>query len=290
VAAGEDPPGMQYVAPYAAMTMAEFFMQQGKDVVLAFDDLTCHARAYRELSLLLHQTPGREAYPGDIFHVQAQLLERATQLAPHAGGGSITALPVVETQAQNLSAYIPTNLISITDGQVYLSPVHFQKGILPAVDVGRSVSRVGDAAQPLAYRAITRGLRLGYAQFHELEQFARFAPQLDDETRRLLRHGRRLREILKQPEGDVMSVEEQLGILLPAVAGVLDPLPIDAMPAAVARLRTVLRESLPELVDRVRRNEPLTESDRLTIVEASRRRLNDLVSGTMSAGGNASEE
>jgi F-type H+/Na+-transporting ATPase subunit alpha len=168
VAPSEDPPGVQYIAPYAATTMAEYLMEQGRDVLIVYDDLTHHARSYRELSLLLRRPPGREAYPGDIFYIHSRLLERSTHLRDELGGGSLTALPIVETQAQNLSAYIPTNLISITDGQIYLSPDLFQNAILPAVDVGRSVSRVGGKTQLPAYRAVAGELRLAYTQFEEL--------------------------------------------------------------------------------------------------------------------------
>jgi F-type H+-transporting ATPase subunit alpha len=208
VAGGEDAPGLQFVAPYAATAMAEHFMAQGRDVLIVHDDLTRHARAYRQLSLLLRRPPGREAYPGDIFYIHARLLERATQLRAEHGGGSLTALPVVETQAQNLSAYIPTNLISITDGQIYLSPGLFEKGHLPAIDIGVSVSRVGGKAQLPAFRAVAGDLRLMYAQFEELETFARFGTQLDAETRRKLTRGLRVREVLKQREGDHLDPPE----------------------------------------------------------------------------------
>ena len=174
VAEGNDPPGLSYIAPYAATTIAEEFMRQGDDVLIVYDDLTHHARAYRELSLLLRRPPGREAFPGDIFYIHSRLLERATHLHPDLGGGSLTALPIIETEAQNMSAYIPTNLISITDGQLYLSPTLFELGALPAVDVGKSVSRVGGKAQLEAYRKIAGNLKLAYAQFEELETFAPF--------------------------------------------------------------------------------------------------------------------
>ena len=189
VAAGEDPPGLQYIAPYAATSMAEYFMEQGRDVLIIYDDLTRHARTYRELSLLLRRPPGREAFPGDIFYIHSRLLERATRLRPELGGGSLTALPIVETEAQNVSGYIPTNIISITDGQIYLSPDLFQKGILPAVDVGKSVSRVGGKTQLAAYRAVAGALRLSYSQFEELEAFARFGTRLDEDTHRSIEHG-----------------------------------------------------------------------------------------------------
>ena len=183
VATGEDPPGLQFIAPYAATSMGEYFMSRGRDVLIIYDDLTYHARAYRELSLLLRRPPGREAFPGDIFYIHSRLLERSTHLRKEHGGGSLTALPIVETEAQDISSYIPTNLISITDGQIYLSPRLFQKGILPAVDVGKSVSRVGGKAQLPAYRAVAGDLRISYSQFEELETFSRFGTRLDEATR-----------------------------------------------------------------------------------------------------------
>ena len=200
VTEGNDPPGLAYIAPYAATSIAEHFMEAGRDVLIVYDDLTHHARAYRELSLLLRRPPGREAFPGDIFYIHSRLLERATHLRAERGGGSLTALPIIETEAQNISAYIPTNLISITDGQIYLSPSLFELGVLPAVDVGKSVSRVGGKAQRAAYRAVAGDLKLAYAQFEELETFARFGARLDDDTRKIIEHGRRIRACLKQPE------------------------------------------------------------------------------------------
>src|ERR1022692_166826 len=180
VTEGNNPPGLKYIAPYAATSIAEHFMEAGRDVLIVYDDLTQHARAYRELSLLLRRPPGREAFPGDIFYIHSRLLERATHLRPELGGGSLTALPIIETEAQNISAYIPTNLISITDGQIYLSPSLFELGVLPAVDVGKSVSRVGGKAQRAVYRAVAGDLKLAYAQFEELETFARFGARLDE--------------------------------------------------------------------------------------------------------------
>ncbi|HEU4718985.1 MAG TPA: alternate F1F0 ATPase, F1 subunit alpha, partial [Bacteroidia bacterium] len=197
---GSDSPGLQYIAPYAATSIAEFFMEQGRDVLIVYDDLTHHARAYRELSLLLRRPPGREAFPGDIFYIHSRLLERATHLDKAHGGGSLTALPVIETEAQNISAYIPTNLISITDGQLYLSPRLFELGMFPAVDVGKSVSRVGGKAQLQAFRSVAGDLKLAYAQFEELETFARFGTKLDDSTQKIIAHGKRIRECLKQQE------------------------------------------------------------------------------------------
>ena len=206
VAPGEALPGLHFVAPYAATSIAEYFMEQGRDVLIIYDNLSNHARSYRELSLLLRRPPGREAYPGDIFYIHSRLLERSTHLRPEHGGGSLTALPIVETQAQNIAAYIPTNLISITDGQIYLTPGLFQKGIFPAVDVGKSVSRVGGKAQLPAYRAVAGDLRLSYSQFQELEAFSRFGTRLDERTRKTLEHGYRVREVLKQAQFDPMPV------------------------------------------------------------------------------------
>ena len=227
VTEGNDPPGLAYIAPYAATSIAEHFMEQGRDVLIVYDDLTHHARAYRELSLLLRRPPGREAFPGDIFYIHSRLLERATHLRPELGGGSLTALPIIETEAQNISAYIPTNLISITDGQIYLSPALFELGVLPAVDVGKSVSRVGGKAQRAAYRAVAGDLKLAYAQFEELETFARFGARLDEDTRKIIEHGRRIRACLKQPEFSPVSVPAQIAILLALTATLFDPVPIE---------------------------------------------------------------
>ncbi len=204
-ATGDSPAGLQFIAPYAVTTVGEWFMSQGRDVLVVYDDLSHHADAYRELSLLLRRPPGREAYPGDVFYLHSRLLERATQLNREKGGGSLTALPIAETQAQNISAYIPTNLISITDGQLYLSPERFQRGELPAVDIGKSVSRVGGKAQLPAYREVVGQLKLAYAQYEELETFARFGTRLDDRIRQIIERGRRVRELLKQDEGDALT-------------------------------------------------------------------------------------
>ena len=222
VTEGNDPPGLAYIAPYAATSIAESFMEAGRDVLIIYDDLTHHARAYRELSLLLRRPPGREAFPGDIFYIHSRLLERATHLRKELGGGSLTALPIIETEAQDISAYIPTNLISITDGQIYLSPSLFELGVLPAVDVGKSVSRVGGQAQRAAYRAVTGDLKLAYAQFEELETFSRFGARLDEDTRKTIEHGRRIRACLKQPEFSPVSVPAQIAVLVALTAGLFD--------------------------------------------------------------------
>jgi len=275
VTSGEDPAGLQFVAPYAATSMAEAFLRQGQDVLLVFDDLTRHARAYREVSLLLRRPPGREGYPGDIFYIHARLLERATQLREDQGGGSITALPIVETQAGNLSAYIPTNLISITDGQIYLSPDLFRKGILPAVDVGKSVSRVGGAAQLPAYRAVVGDLKLAYAQYQELEVFSRFSAQLDAATRKSLERGRRVRQILKQGEQDPQDVAEQISVLLATTQGLLDEVPLAELEAAERKLRQGGPPRIPELWAALRQGATLEPAGR----QALERSLRDALEG-----------
>jgi len=244
---GDDPAGRTFIAPYAATSMAEYFMERGDDALIVYDDLTRHARAYREVSLLLRRPPGREAFPGDIFYIHSRLLERPTHLREEHGGGSLTALPIIETQAQNISAYIPTNLISITDGQLYLSPKLFQQGVLPAVDVGRSVSRVGGRAQLPAFRAVAGDLRLSYSQFEELERFTRYGARLERSKRRALERGRRVREILKQPRYETLPVNRQIAELAAVTGGVLDPVGIDGVAEAAAGIGRRLPERLPEL-------------------------------------------
>jgi F-type H+-transporting ATPase subunit alpha len=227
VTEGNDAPGLTYIAPYAATSIAEYFMHQGKDVLIVYDDLTNHARAYREISLLLRRPPGREAFPGDIFYIHSRLLERATHLSEALGGGSLTALPIIETEAQNMAAYIPTNLISITDGQVYFSPKLFELGIMPAVEVGRSVSRVGGKAQRKDYRQVAGTLKLAYAQFEELESFARFGTRLDASTQAQLEHGKRIRACLEQGEHELVPVDAQIALLKALGEGRFDDVPLD---------------------------------------------------------------
>jgi len=267
----EDPPGLVFMAPYAATTMGEYFMAQGQDVLIVYDDLTRHARAYRELSLLLRRPPGREAFPGDVFYIHSRLLERSTHLRNELGGGSLTALPVIETEAQNMSAYIPTNLISITDGQVYLSPELFQKGNLPAVDVGKSVSRVGGKTQLRAYRAVAGDLRLSYSQFEELEAFSRFGTRLDDDTRKTLERGRRVREVFKQPQYEPLSVSEQIAALVAVNRGVFDELGLKEMAEAERKVGKTVKEELPDVCDRIERGEELTEEDIQTLFTVAQR-------------------
>lgn len=224
MAKSNDSPALQYITPYAATSMAEYFRDQGRDVLIVYDDLTRHARAYRELSLLIERSPGREAYPGDIFYAHSRLLERSSKIRNDLGGGSITSLPIVETEAQNVSAYIPTNVISITDGQIYLSPDQFQKGILPAVDIGTSVSRVGSKCQVKAYKAMSGSIAMDYSQFEELETFARFATKLDESTKNTLNRGQKLREALKQRAGETYEIAEQVAIFTAVSGGAFDHL------------------------------------------------------------------
>jgi F-type H+-transporting ATPase subunit alpha len=267
VTEGNDPPGLTYIAPYAATSIAESFMEAGHDVLIVYDDLTHHARAYRELSLLLRRPPGREAFPGDIFYIHSRLLERATHLRTELGGGSLTALPIVETEAQNISAYIPTNLISITDGQIYLSPSLFELGVLPAVDVGKSVSRVGGKAQRPAYRAVAGDLKLAYAQFEELETFSRFGARLDEDTRMTIEHGKRIRACLKQPEFSPVSVPAQIAVLLALSASLFDQIPLAQMPDAEQALREAVAGLPAEMRERLQSTETLSDADREAILK-----------------------
>jgi F-type H+-transporting ATPase subunit alpha len=238
-------------------------------VLIVYDDLTRHAWAYRELSLLLRRPPGREAYPGDIFYIHSRLLERSTHLKPEHGGGSLTALPIVETQAQNLAAYIPTNLISITDGQIYLSPEQFQQGILPAVDVGKSVSRVGGKTQLPAYRDVAGDLRLSYSQYQEVEVFARFGTQLDESTRHTLERGRRVQEVLKQRQADPITAAEQVAVLLAITEGVLDEVPVDQIQPVTDAIRAAVREQLGEICDQIEAAQKLSDSDRQDLLQVA---------------------
>lgn len=267
VTEGNDPPGLTYIAPYAATSIAEFFMNKGRDVLIVYDDLTHHARAYRELSLLLRRPPGREAFPGDIFYIHSRLLERSTHLRKELGGGSLTALPIIETEAQDISAYIPTNLISITDGQIYLSPSLFELGVLPAVDVGKSVSRVGGKAQRAAYRAVAGDLKLAYAQFEELETFSRFGARLDENTNKIIEHGKRIRFCLKQPEFDPVSMHEQITVLLGLTAELFDDVPLDKMKDAENVVREAAKDIPANVIERLETADKLSDEDRKTIVD-----------------------
>ncbi len=237
MASPDDPPALRYLAPYAGCTLAEFFMDQGRDVLIIYDDLSKHADAYRELSLLLRRPPGREAYPGDIFYLHSRLLERAARVDEAHGGGSMTALPIVETQRGNISAYIPTNLISITDGQIVLETELFNRGIKPAVNAGRSVSRVGGKAQTPVMRELAGPLRLELSQYEEVARFARIGTDVDEATQQQIRRGERLQRILTQSAHRPLSLAQQVMVLLAATEGYLDAIPLD-------RLREFEREAL----------------------------------------------
>jgi F-type H+-transporting ATPase subunit alpha len=273
VAEGNDPPGLSYIAPYAATSIAEHFMDKGRDVLIVYDDLTQHARAYRELSLLLRRPPGREAFPGDIFYIHSRLLERSTHLREERGGGSLTALPVIETEAQDISAYIPTNLISITDGQIYLSPTLFELGMLPAVDVGKSVSRVGGKAQRGTYRAVAGDLKLAYAQFEELETFSRFGARLDDDTRKKIEHGKRIRACLKQPQFSPVVVPAQITVLLALTAHLFDDVPLEKMTEAEHAVQDAAASLPQEITKRFDTSDTLSDEDKKAIQDIARAAL-----------------
>jgi F-type H+-transporting ATPase subunit alpha len=266
VAEGNNSAGLKYIAPYSATSIGEYFMEQGRDVLIVYDDLTEHARAYRELSLLLKRPPGREAFPGDIFYIHSSLLERSTHLSKELKGGSLTALPIIETEAQDISAYIPTNLISITDGQIYLSPTLFESGILPAVDVGKSVSRVGGNAQLPAFRSIS-DLKLQYSQFEELESFARFGTRLDENTQKTINHGNRIRECLKQNELAPLSVAEQIIVLLSLTSGLFDDISIEKIPDTEAVLLNNMNKFPAELLNRLLSDNVLSDQDHDAILK-----------------------
>ena len=259
VAGASDPASLQYLAPYAGVAIAEFFMDKGKDVLVVYDDLSKHAWSYREVSLLLRRPPGREAYPGDVFYLHSRLLERACRRAKEFGGGSITALPIIETQAGDISAYIPTNVISITDGQIYLESDLFYKGIRPALNVGLSVSRVGGSAQTKAMKKVAGPVRLELAQYRELEAFSQFATDLDEATKRQIERGRRLVEILKQEQYAPMSMEHQVAILYAATKGFLDSVAVNQLKAWEDGFHSFLDDSHSELMASLRTKKAIDE-------------------------------
>ena len=261
-ASAEDPAPLQYIAPYAGCAMGEYFRDRGEDALIVYDDLSKHAVAYRQISLLLRRPPGREAYPGDIFYLHSRLLERAARLADEYGGGSLTALPIVETKAGDITAYIPTNLISITDGQIYLEADLFNKGQRPAMNVGLSVSRVGGAAQIPAMKEVAGQLRLELAQYRDLAAFAEFAQELDEASQAQLARGARVMEILKQDQFAPMPVEEQVASLYAAVTGHLDDIPVEAVRAFERGFLAFLRAQHPEILAELRREKRLTEKVR----------------------------
>jgi len=251
-ACADDPAALQYIAPYTGAAIAEYFMYQGQATLVIYDDLSKQAAAYRQMSLLLRRPPGREAYPGDVFYLHSRLLERAAKLSDKLGSGSMTALPIIETQAGDVSAYIPTNVISITDGQIFLSGDLFNAGIRPAINVGISVSRVGSAAQIKAMKKVAGKLKLELAQFAELEAFSQFASDLDQATRNQLARGQRLREILKQAQNSPIPVEEQVAIIYTGINGFLDDIPVNQVKAFIENLRTNLKNSKPQYAQLVK--------------------------------------
>lgn len=254
----DDPATLQYIAPYTGATLAEYFMYKGKATLVIYDDLTKQAQAYRQMSLLLRRPPGREAYPGDVFYLHSRLLERAAKLSSELGSGSMTALPIIETQAGDVSAYIPTNVISITDGQIFLSGDLFNSGIRPAINVGISVSRVGSAAQIKAMKQVAGKLKLELAQFAELEAFSQFASDLDKATQNQLARGQRLREILKQAQNSPLAVEDQVAIIYAGVNGYLDNIDLPKVSDFVLALRQDLKNSKPEFSESIRSTKKLT--------------------------------
>ena len=264
----DDPPALRYLAPYAGCAMAEFLMRDGNDVLIIYDDLSKHADSYRELSLLLRRPPGREAYPGDIFYLHARLLERAARLAPEHSGGSLTALPIVQTQRGNISAYIPTNLISITDGQIVLDTALFNRNVRPAVDIGQSVSRVGGAAQTRAMRAVAGKLKLDLAQYQEVARFARFGTEVDETTQRQIQRGLRLEAALKQPEQHPLSLAEQIIVLMAASEGYMDDVaPLD-VPSFERQLWDRFKAEHSGSYNEINRTGELSEGTRETLVSA----------------------
>ena len=254
-----DPASLQYIAPYSGTSLAEYFMYQGKDVLIIYDDLSKHAVAYRALSLLLERSPGREAYPGDVFYLHSRLLERSARITKEAGGGSITALPIIETQAGDVSAYIPTNVISITDGQIFLESSLFNAGQRPAVNVGLSVSRVGGAAQTKAMKKAAGSIRIDLAQYREMEVFTQFSSDLDDATKQQLEYGKGLMEILKQPLGRPLSMPEQVITLCAANHKLFMGIPIKELKKFQMLMLQYVKEHHSELIRELENNQVLTD-------------------------------
>ena len=274
VASGESSPGLLYIAPYAATSMAEYFMErEGKDVLIIYDNLSTHAQAYRQLSLFLRRPPGREAFPGDIFYIHSRLLERSTHLRKEYGGGSITALPICETLAENVSAYIPTNLISITDGQIFLTNTLFQKGIIPAINIGISVSRVGSKAQLPAYKAVAGDMKISYSQFEELEAFSKFGTQLDEATQKTLARGERIRETLKQSQYKTLKASEQIVVIYATNIGVFDDVPLNNVHKLQDELVKQANVSLKHILDEIDNGAKLNEKFKEEIAKLA----NDIV-------------
>lgn len=258
---------MLYIAPYAATSMAEYWAKQGKNVLIVYDDLSKHAVSYRALSLLLKRSPGREAYPGDIFYLHSRLLERACRLNDSLGGGSITALPIVETQAGDISAYIPTNVISITDGQIFLTSDLFNAGQRPAVDSGLSVSRVGSSAQIKAMKKVASSLKIELANYNEMLDFSRFGSDLDNTTKSILRHGAVLMEVLKQKQYSPLSMEDEVIDIYVAQSKALDEVPVENIQDTLAKIRTLLHASHPEIFAAIHNTKLLSDENKKLIDE-----------------------
>ena len=257
-ASASEAAALQYIAPYSGCAIGEYFMEQGKDALIVYDDLTKHAQAYRQVSLLLRRPPGREAYPGDVFYLHSRLLERAARLNKDYGGGSLTALPIIETQQNDVSAYIPTNVISITDGQLFLETDLFNAGIRPAINVGVSVSRVGSSAQTKAMKKVAGRLKLDLAQFRELAAFAQFGSDLDKATRDTLSRGQHMTELLKQPQYSPLTLEKQVTILYAGVNGYMDDIPLDKMVDAEAAFHTYMENNYKDVLDQIREKKEIS--------------------------------
>ena len=270
-ASASDSAPLQYIAPYAGCAMAEYFMRQGKDVLIVYDDLSKHAVAYRTLSLLLDRSPGREAYPGDVFYLHSRLLERAARLSDEYGGGSITALPIVETQAGDVSAYIPTNIISITDGQIFLESDLFFSGQRPAVNVGLSVSRVGGDAQTKAMKKAVGTLKLDLAQYREMEVFSQFASDLDDQTKEQLVYGQGLMRMLRQPQYHPWKQEEQVIMLVASMAHTMKDIPIDEIPVFIRKLLEVFENEHPDIPQAIASEKVLPDDLRQEIINIAKK-------------------
>ena len=269
-ATASDPASLQYIAPYSGTSLAEYFMYKGKDVLIVYDDLSKHAVAYRALSLLLERSPGREAYPGDVFYLHSRLLERSSRLTPEAGGGSITALPIIETQAGDVSAYIPTNVISITDGQIFLESSLFFSGQRPAVNVGLSVSRVGGAAQTKAMKKAAGSIRIDLAQYREMEVFTQFSSDLDESTKNQLQHGRALMELLKQPVSHPFSMAEQVIILVSANAHIFSDVELADIKTFRKEMLTFFKEQHSDIINTIESTKDLTDETKEAIIEAAK--------------------
>jgi F-type H+-transporting ATPase subunit alpha len=268
VASATDPASLQYLAPFVGCTIGEYFRDNGKHALIIYDDLSKHAEAYRQLSLLMRRPPGREAYPGDVFYLHSRLLERAAKLNDELGAGSLTALPIIETKAGDVAAYIPTNVISITDGQIYLEPDLFNKGIRPAINVGLSVSRVGGAAQIKAMKQVAGTLRLELAQFRELEAFVQFASELDKATQQIINRGLRLVELLKQEPYNPIPVEKQIVAIYAGTNGYLDDLPVEAVRKFEKELYAYLDNQRPDILKEIREKKALDDDLKRRIDEA----------------------